>query len=59
MPPKKIVAIVECANGNESVGSMWLETKIFDLDTPVERIWDWGKEMNNGKGKLIITIESD
>ena len=50
-----IVAIGERSGGNESVGDMWLETKVFKKNTPIEQIVNWAKE-TGVSGKLIITI---
>lgn len=61
----KIVAIKEMSNGNDSVGNMWLETKIFDAQTPVIEILMWAGDLritgnrqiiSQNCGKLIITI---
>lgn len=51
---KKIIAIKEMVSGNESVGSMWHETKSFPKDTPIYEIIEWAKGCD---GKLIITID--
>jgi len=54
-----IVAIKEKSAGNETVGDKWLETKIFDENTPINEIIKWSQ---NGfmrpacGGKLIITV---
>lgn len=53
------VVIVECANGNGSVGSMWLETKVFGPDDSLESVMDWAKDKNGGEGKVILTIATD
>ena len=37
----KIVAIKDMSAGNESVGEMWQETKIFDGDTPLKDVMAW------------------
>lgn len=37
----KIIAIKHCGTGNDSVGRMWKETKIFDPETPVSEIIKW------------------
>jgi hypothetical protein len=37
----KVVAIRHMANGNETVGEMWKETKIFDPEEPIENILQW------------------
>ena len=52
-----IVAIKERSAGNESVGDMWLETAIFNEDTPVKEIVEWSKFGHSfiSPGKLIIT----
>lgn len=36
-----IVAIRDMSAGNESIGEMWQETKIFDGSTPVIEIVKW------------------
>lgn len=53
---KRIIAIKEMSAGNESVGSMWLETKSFDKESPIYEIINWGLD---SKGKLIISIDED
>lgn len=54
---RKVVAIQECACGNESVGSMWIETGIFNTDTPIREILSWASGLSHSDGgKLIITI---
>lgn len=40
----KIVATLERADGNESVGSMWSETALFDSSTPVAEIMQWASD---------------
>ena len=54
-----IVAIKEKSEGNETVGNSWLETKIFDEDTPVSEIIKWSQDGSMKPaygGKLIITV---
>lgn len=57
----KIVVIKDCSAGNETVGEMWKETKIFDPEQPIRDIFDWAAL--EGKGfrpyynrKINITI---
>lgn len=50
----RIIATKEKAAGNESVGSMWAETKSFPIDTPVSEIIDWASDAD---GRLILTID--
>ena len=56
---KKVVAVKEKSAGNESVGDVWLETRIFDELTPVGDIVRWSQggqmEPRNG-GRLMITV---
>lgn len=54
----KIVAIKDMSAGNESVGEMWQETKIFDPETPIIEIVNWAGDHPCGvlKKKLSITI---
>jgi CheY-specific phosphatase CheX len=51
---KKVVALKEMAAGNESVGNMWIESKTFDKDTPIDEVIEWASDC---KGRLIITID--
>ena len=37
----KVVAIKDMSAGNESVGTEWQETKIFDGHTPVAEVLQW------------------
>lgn len=37
----KVVAIAEKSAGNERVGDMWKETKIFNDDTPIGEVMEW------------------
>lgn len=50
----KVIAVKEKSAGNEQVGDMWIETKSFDVNTPVKDILDWAKDCT---GKLILTID--
>lgn len=56
----KIVAMVDRSAGNESVGVMWTETKIFDITEPIENIYAWLTErlgMNNNVGKITANVK--
>jgi predicted transposase YbfD/YdcC len=37
----EIVAIKDMSVGNDSVGEMWQETKIFDSSEPIENVLKW------------------
>lgn len=51
----KIVAIKEMSAGNDRVGNMWKETKIFDSTTPLNEVMQWV-----GRHKQVtITIPDD
>jgi hypothetical protein len=54
-PYTHIIAIGEKSAGNDTVGDMWTETKIFPRETPIEEIIEWAKEIKVN-GKLVITI---
>ena len=49
----KIVAIKDMSDGNESVGEMWKETKIFDGNAPIKDVMAWaGRRRKN----VVITL---
>lgn len=56
----KIVAIRDMADGNDSVGEMWQETKIFDSNDKVYDIvkWAFGSTIPSKK-RLTITVPHD
>ena len=43
----KIVAIKDMAAGNESIGTEWKETKIFDETTPLIDVMKWATLKTN------------
>lgn len=61
-----IVAILEMSDGNESVGEMWKETKIFSIKSSLEEVMDWANSVKTRnassqpiesfRGNLILTI---
>ena len=54
----RVVVIKDMSGGNESVGEMWQETKIFDINDPIKSIIDWSFpsiEMD-GRSRKRITI---
>jgi hypothetical protein len=61
----KIVAIKNMSAGNESVGEMWQETKIFEETTPVVEIIRWASRKDCfGNGiplakNLVLTVADD
>ena len=50
------VVIVECANGNASIGSMWFETGVFEQHDTLKEVMEWAKKKNGGEGKIILTV---
>jgi len=54
-PYGAVVATIEQSSGNECVGSMWTETKIWSPHTPIKEIIEWASN-NHCSGRLIITI---
>lgn len=49
----KIIAIKEMATGNESVGEMWKETKIFEDTVTLGEVMKW---LNSHSKNLILSI---
>ena len=52
----KIVAIKDEVDGNDSVGTMWQETKIFDSDTPLIEVMKWA---GSYRRRIVLTIPED
>jgi hypothetical protein len=49
-----IVAVKERSAGNDSVGDMWVETKVFADDAPISTVWAWGESLQHC-GRLMLT----
>jgi hypothetical protein len=52
----QVVAIKDMSSGNDSVGEMWQETKIFDSKEPIEKILEWAMYRNDTCTRKRITI---
>ena len=67
MSERVVVAIKERSAGNERVGDMWLDTKVFSLETPVIEILAWagtnlfsaGYENGGKYGRLMLTVADE
>ena len=49
------VAILPMSAGNDSVGTMWNETKIITSETTIEELVEWKENKSGVKGDIIIT----
>ena len=58
----QIIAILECANGNDTVGEMWKEAGEFESSQPISDVIEWACKMQNGTvpdeftGNLTIVV---
>ena len=53
---KQVVVIRDMSAGNDSVGEMWQETKIFNSDQPISDILEWVMNENDTYTRKRITI---
>jgi len=52
----KLVAVLECSAGNESVGNEWVETEMFSHDTTLLEVLKWAEQhSSHGNGRLMLT----
>lgn len=51
----EVVIIAERASGNETIGTVWFDTKTFPKSTTLEEVVCWA-EKNGCEGKLVISI---
>jgi len=61
MEPICIVAILDRSVGNETVGDMWQETKVFDCDVKIIEVLKWAAtqchtSVEAFRGNLKLTI---
>ena len=57
----QVVAILDRSAGNESVGEMWQETKVFDADAKLIDVLKWAvshraSDPENFRGNLKLAI---
>lgn len=52
------VAIRDKSAGNDTIGEMWKETKIFDQSQPISDVlkWAFGNTDLKSHGNLVLTI---
>jgi len=63
----KVVAMKERTEGNESVGSMWIEAAIFDPRTPLSEVLMWAGRHPSGvdparagkHGRLMLSVADE
>jgi hypothetical protein len=53
---RKVVVIRDMSAGNDSVGEMWQETKIFNSDQPISDILEWVMDESDTYTRKRITI---
>lgn len=54
----KYVVIRDCSAGNETVGEMWQETKIFSAEATLEEVMEWamnGEKTGRSRGHIQLT----
>ena len=49
----KIIAIKDMANGNETIGEMWKETKIFNSTDTLMDVMEW---VGTRRKNVILTL---
>jgi len=50
----KIIAIKECADGNESVGTHWKEVKTFDDETTLKEVMLWADKIGYKSNVILV-----
>jgi len=55
----KIVAIKEMSAGNETVGEMWKETKIFLPGDTLEDVMEWASTGKRNDNVTLTTARED
>ncbi len=57
---RDLVVIVDKSAGNESVGEMWQETKIFPADTKLEDVMNWAmytaRTDEHSRSRITLTL---
>lgn len=58
----QVVAILDRSAGNDTVGEMWQETKVFDQKTPLFEVMKWAarqtrcSQIEDVRSRLQLTI---
>lgn len=54
----RFVAMQECADGNESVGTEWVEAAGFAAGATLRDVWLWAQGMPRHNGRLMIVLDT-
>ena len=52
------IAVQECAVGNESVGTEWLEARRFGAADTLSDVWAWRESLPSAGGRLMLLVEN-
>ena len=55
---EKIIAIKEMSAGNDTIGEMWKETKIFSPTDTLKDVMNWTRS-RGGNDNIILTIAKE
>jgi len=55
---EKIIAIKEMSAGNDTIGEMWKETKIFRPTDTLKDVMNWTRS-RGGNDNIILTIAKE
>jgi len=55
----RIVAIKDMSAGNETVGEMWMETKIFSPENTIKDVMDWAGSRGRNDNVTLTTAKED
>jgi hypothetical protein len=53
----QIVAMIDRSAGNETVGDMWTETKVFPISASLNEIYEWASKRLGINSRLPVKIE--
>ena len=60
----RVIAIKERADGNAAVGTVWVETAIFDTETRLGQVLEWAAQLRHSEtleaattcGRLMLSV---
>lgn len=54
----RFIVMHDCAEGNGTVGTQWVEAKTFPPTATLDEVWAWRMSIR-GNGSTRITLEHD
>ena len=54
---RRVIAMVDCADGNESVGTEWVVAAIFKPDCTLTQVFEWASQVPHRTLNMVKIVK--